>query len=246
MKAVRRSGDMWRMALGAGLVMLALTACQDHVMEATPIAPCAAVGQQCDLGQGVWASASMRRAPRGARRPASCARSSTDRERRDESNEYGGGTRWDDQSSAARSTSGSSVRRSSRRTSPTTPADLVLSGASTPTAGRGSLSLPIWDEAVNTERETAHKVQRMADVEPDPLVREAIALQGFEEGRHAALLDRLTSTTGSPCNGARTSRRRRTRRGSSPAPSTASASTPSSPSACSPSRATPGSSRRRW
>ena len=54
------------------------------------------------------------------------------------------------------------------------------------------LSLPIWDEAVNTERETAHKVQRMADFEPDPLVREAIALQGFEEGRHAALLDLLT------------------------------------------------------
>jgi len=54
------------------------------------------------------------------------------------------------------------------------------------------LSLPIWDEAVNTERETARKVQRMADFEPDPLVREAIALQGFEEGRHAALLDRLT------------------------------------------------------
>jgi hypothetical protein len=57
-------------------------------------------------------------------------------------------------------------------------------------------SLPIWDEAVNTERETAHKVQRMADLEPDPLVREAIALQGFEEGRHAALLDRLTQRYG--------------------------------------------------
>ncbi len=54
------------------------------------------------------------------------------------------------------------------------------------------LGLPIWDEAVNTERETAYKVQRMADFEPDPLVREAIALQGFEEGRHAALLDLLT------------------------------------------------------
>jgi hypothetical protein len=54
------------------------------------------------------------------------------------------------------------------------------------------LSLPIWDEAVNTERETAMKVARMTAAEPDPLVREAIALQGFEEHRHAALLDLLT------------------------------------------------------
>ena len=54
------------------------------------------------------------------------------------------------------------------------------------------LSLPIWDEAVNTGRETAMKVARTTDAEPDPLVREAIALQGFEEHRHAALLDLMT------------------------------------------------------
>ncbi len=59
-------------------------------------------------------------------------------------------------------------------------------------------ALPIWDEAVNTERETAYKVQRMATVEADPLVSEAIALQGFEEGRHAALLDLLTRRYGIP------------------------------------------------
>lgn len=60
-------------------------------------------------------------------------------------------------------------------------------------ASRARLAgLPIWDEAVNTERETAGKVQRMAGVETDPLLRQAIALQGFEESRHAALLDRLT------------------------------------------------------
>ncbi len=58
--------------------------------------------------------------------------------------------------------------------------------------------LPIWDEAVNTERETAAKVQRMAHIEADPLMSEAIALQGFEEGRHAALLDRLTAAYGIP------------------------------------------------
>jgi hypothetical protein len=56
--------------------------------------------------------------------------------------------------------------------------------------------LPIWDEAVNTERETAEKVQRMGAREPDPLVREAIALQGYEESRHAAVLDLLTERYG--------------------------------------------------
>ncbi|MBI1832045.1 MAG: ferritin-like domain-containing protein [Planctomycetes bacterium] len=60
------------------------------------------------------------------------------------------------------------------------------------------LSLPIWDEAVNTERETAAKVSHMATIETDPLMSEAIALQGFEEGRHAKLLDRLTSAYGIP------------------------------------------------
>lgn len=65
--------------------------------------------------------------------------------------------------------------------------------------GRAHLmSLPIWDEAVNTERETAQKVQRMADAESDPLMREAIALQGFEEHRHAALLDLFTQRYGIP------------------------------------------------
>jgi len=55
------------------------------------------------------------------------------------------------------------------------------------------LSLPVWDEAVNTEAETARKVQLMADFEMDPLVRQAIALQGFEEGRHSRMLGLMTS-----------------------------------------------------
>jgi hypothetical protein len=80
---------------------------------------------------------------------------------------------------------------------PYSPADLHFPDLDADSRAR-LLSLPIWDEAVNTERETAHKVQRMADCEPDPLVREAIALQGFEESRHAALLDRLTQRYGIP------------------------------------------------
>jgi len=53
-------------------------------------------------------------------------------------------------------------------------------------------ALPIWNEAVKTEAETALKVQTLGKVEPDPVLAEAIALQGYEEGRHAAILRLLT------------------------------------------------------
>lgn len=54
------------------------------------------------------------------------------------------------------------------------------------------LALPVWDEAVSTEQETALKVQALARVEPDPVLREAIGLQGYEEARHSQMLDLLT------------------------------------------------------
>jgi hypothetical protein len=53
-------------------------------------------------------------------------------------------------------------------------------------------SLPVWNQAVRTEAETALKVQTLGKVERDPVLAEAIALQGYEEGRHAAILDLLT------------------------------------------------------
>jgi len=53
-------------------------------------------------------------------------------------------------------------------------------------------ALPVWDEAVRTEAETALKVQTLGAREPDPVLARAIALQGYEEGRHAALLMLLT------------------------------------------------------
>ena len=53
-------------------------------------------------------------------------------------------------------------------------------------------SLPIWEEAVKTEAETALAVQTMGEAEQDPLMKEAIALQGYEEARHAELLKLLT------------------------------------------------------
>ena len=53
-------------------------------------------------------------------------------------------------------------------------------------------SLPVWDEAVSTERRTARLVTAYAESVRDPLLREAVALQGHEESRHARLLDVLT------------------------------------------------------
>lgn len=52
--------------------------------------------------------------------------------------------------------------------------------------------LPFWQEAVSTENTTASTVAAAAALEPDAAVREAIELQGFEEQRHARLLQGLT------------------------------------------------------
>lgn len=53
-------------------------------------------------------------------------------------------------------------------------------------------SLPIWDEAVRTEAETALAVLTMGASEKDPVLSEAITLQGYEEQRHADILKLLT------------------------------------------------------
>jgi hypothetical protein len=52
-------------------------------------------------------------------------------------------------------------------------------------------ALPFWQEAVSTERATAAKVQAQAQLETDPLLHEAVALQGYEEARHSALLETM-------------------------------------------------------
>jgi hypothetical protein len=53
-------------------------------------------------------------------------------------------------------------------------------------------ALPVWSEAVRTEAATAVKVQTLGREETDPVLAEAISLQGYEEGRHAAVISLLT------------------------------------------------------
>jgi hypothetical protein len=52
-------------------------------------------------------------------------------------------------------------------------------------------AMPVWNEATRTEAATAVKVQSLGDTERDPLLAEAISLQGYEEGRHAEVLQLL-------------------------------------------------------
>src|SRR5881392_3686336 len=44
------------------------------------------------------------------------------------------------------------------------------------------VSLPIWDIAVQTEGKASTRVLSYADAVADPLLREAVVLNGFEEG----------------------------------------------------------------
>ncbi len=58
--------------------------------------------------------------------------------------------------------------------------------------------LPGWNEAARTEAATAVKVQALGRTERDPLLAEAIRLQGYEEARHADVIQRLTRHYGIP------------------------------------------------
>jgi hypothetical protein len=58
--------------------------------------------------------------------------------------------------------------------------------------------LPVWNEAARTEAATAVKVQALGRCEADPILAEAIRLQGYEEARHAEVIQRLTAHYGIP------------------------------------------------
>ncbi len=52
-------------------------------------------------------------------------------------------------------------------------------------------AIPFWEEAISIETRAGEMVSAFADTIDDPLLREAIALQGREEARHGRLLKTL-------------------------------------------------------
>jgi len=65
-----------------------------------------------------------------------------------------------------------------------------------PEARERLLSLPIWDIAVQTEGKARLRVLSYAEGIADPLLRQAIELDGFEEGRHKEVLANLVAAYG--------------------------------------------------
>ena len=58
------------------------------------------------------------------------------------------------------------------------------------------VGLPIWDIAVQTEGKARLRVQSYADLIGDPLLKEAVELNAFEEGRHKHVLSNLVQAYG--------------------------------------------------
>ena len=51
--------------------------------------------------------------------------------------------------------------------------------------------LPFWQDAIADERNAHRKLEALAARQDDPLLAEALALQGREEGRHASIIEGL-------------------------------------------------------
>jgi len=52
-------------------------------------------------------------------------------------------------------------------------------------------ALPFWQDAIADERNAHRKLEALAAQQDDPLLAEALALQGREEGRHARIIEGL-------------------------------------------------------
>lgn len=60
-----------------------------------------------------------------------------------------------------------------------------------PEAQKRLTSLPFWDVAVATEGYASMRMRAMADTVRDPLIKEAVALNAFEEARHKHVLHNM-------------------------------------------------------
>jgi len=59
-------------------------------------------------------------------------------------------------------------------------------------------SLPFWDVAIETEGYASSRMQAMADQQTDPLIKQAIGLNAFEEGRHKLVIRNMLRCYGIP------------------------------------------------
>lgn len=71
------------------------------------------------------------------------------------------------------------------------------------TSRRRIARLPFWNDAMFDERNANAKLQMLADAQTDPQLREAIGLQGREEGRHARILEGMLRAYGIPVDAPR-------------------------------------------
>ena len=67
-----------------------------------------------------------------------------------------------------------------------------------PDAAHRLTSLPFWDVAVETEGYASSRMQAMADTITDPLIKDALALNAFEEGRHKLVIRNMLRFYGIP------------------------------------------------
>lgn len=58
--------------------------------------------------------------------------------------------------------------------------------------------LPFWDIAVETEGYASSRMQAMADTIQDPLIKQALSLNAFEEGRHKLVIRNMLRFYGIP------------------------------------------------
>ncbi|MBI3419475.1 MAG: ferritin-like domain-containing protein [Proteobacteria bacterium] len=65
-----------------------------------------------------------------------------------------------------------------------------------PDALKRLTGLPFWDVAMQTEGFASARVQRLADTIEDPLLKEAVSLNAFEEARHKNVLEHMVRSYG--------------------------------------------------